>query len=70
MKKLLFVGAPIRVFLLIVASIMWLGIWLTGFATVHWVLYLMPVFLTFAGITGICPGMMLTRMMFKDSKSA
>lgn len=70
MKKLLFVGVQMRVFFLIMASIMWLGIWLTGYTTVHWVLYLPPAFLTFAAITGICPGMFITRMMFKNSKEA
>jgi len=33
-----------------------LGIWLTGFNVVHWLLYVPVVFLAFAGITGICPG--------------
>ena len=70
MKKLVCVGVQMRVFFLITASILWLGIWLTGFANIHWVLYLPPVFLTFAAITGICPGMMITRMMFKSSQVA
>jgi hypothetical protein len=46
-----------RMTLLSIAAIMLLGIWLTGFERAHWVLYLPPVFLTFAGITGICPGL-------------
>ncbi|HEX19875.1 MAG TPA: hypothetical protein ENG78_03535 [Acidiferrobacteraceae bacterium] len=70
MKKLLFIGAPMRVFLLIMASVLLLGIWLTGFATAHWLLYLPPAFFTFAAVTGICPGMMFTRTMFKGGKSA
>ena len=38
-----------------------IGIWLTGFGTAHWVLYLPVVGLAFAGITGICPGQILFR---------
>jgi hypothetical protein len=38
--------------------IVFIGIWLTGFEKVHWFLYVPVVALTFAGITGICPGLM------------
>jgi hypothetical protein len=48
--------SAIRVLFLMVAALILLGIWLTGFAVVHWVLYLPVVALTFAGLTGICPG--------------
>ena len=37
------------------------GIWLTGYQNVHWLLYIPPVVLLFAGITGICPGYMIFR---------
>jgi hypothetical protein len=46
-----------RMTLLSIAAIMMLGIWLTGFDKAHWVLYLPPAFLAFAGMTGICPGL-------------
>ncbi len=46
-----------RMTLLSIAAIMIAGIWLTGFDKAHWVLYLPPVFLLFAAITGICPGL-------------
>ncbi len=49
--------SAIRMTLISIAAIMMLGIWLTGFEIVHWVLYLPPSFLVFAGITGICPGL-------------
>jgi hypothetical protein len=49
--------------LLSIAAIMMLGIWLTGFDKAHWVLYLPPAFLTFAGITGICPGLIFWSKM-------
>ncbi len=54
---------PVRLFLLIISALIWLGIYLTGFGTVHWVLYLPAAFLLFAGVTGICPGMMFTNML-------
>ncbi len=47
-----------RMTFLSMAAIMLAGIALTGFAKVHWVLYLPPAFLVFAGVTGICPGLM------------
>ena len=48
--------SAIRMLFLSVAAIIFLGIWLTGFNTAHWLLYVPVIFLTFAGITGICPG--------------
>jgi hypothetical protein len=39
------------------AVVILLGISLTGFARVHWLLYIPVVFLTFAGVTGFCPGL-------------
>jgi len=52
-----------QVFFLIISLMLWLGIYLTGFNAVHWVLYLPAVFLAFAAITGICPGIMLTKKL-------
>ena len=54
---------PLRMFFLFMAAVIWLGIWLTGFDQVHWVLYLPPIALTFGGVTGICPGLGLWRVM-------
>lgn len=56
-----------RMLFLSIAAILLLGIWLTGFGVVSWVLYVPVVALTFAGATGICPGIMLwTRLGFKN----
>ncbi len=55
-----------RMFFLIISSMIWLGIWLTGFGIAHWLLYIPAVFLLFAAVTGFCPGMMITRWMFKE----
>lgn len=64
-----FISLATRVFLLFVAAVIWLGIWLTGFSTVHWVLYLPAILLPFASTTGICPGLMLSETLFKPKKN-
>lgn len=52
---------------LTVATLVLVGIWLTGFSKVHWFLYVPPAAMLFAGLTGICPGLMLWRKLgFKD----
>jgi hypothetical protein len=51
---------------LLVAGLILVGIWLTGFNNVHWFLYLPVAGLAFAGITGICPGyIILQKLGFK-----
>lgn len=56
-----------RMQFLSVGAVVLLGIWLTGFDKVHWVLYLPVGFLTFAGLTGICPGLVFWRKVgFED----
>lgn len=60
------IGSPLRFFLLVVGAVIWLGIYLTGFKVVHWVLYLPAIFLIFAAVTGICPGMFFSRTLFKE----
>jgi hypothetical protein len=46
-----------RVHFISVSLIVFIGIWLTGFDKVHWFLYVPVISLAFAGITGICPGL-------------
>jgi hypothetical protein len=48
--------SAMRMLFLVMAAVILLGIWLTGFSVVHWVLYFPVAALTFAGVTGICPG--------------
>lgn len=43
-----------RMLYLSFALIMLIGVGLTGFATVHWLLFVPIVFASFAGITGFC----------------
>lgn len=47
----------LRMVFLSIAGVVLSGIWLTGFDHAHWVLYVPVVLLGFAGITGICPGL-------------
>ena len=52
---------------LTVAGLLGLGIYLTGFDNVHWLLYVPPVMLIFAAVTGVCPGLMFWRKLgFRD----
>jgi len=60
------VSAAMRLFFLVAGSVLWLGIWLTGFSAVHWLLYVPPAFFYFAALTGICPGMIFSRFVFPD----
>ncbi|MDX1696953.1 MAG: hypothetical protein R3308_01640 [Thiohalobacterales bacterium] len=55
--------SAIRMLFIVMAVLIGIGIWLTGYQNVHWFLYLPPVFLLFAGVTGICPGYMVFRKM-------
>lgn len=59
-------SAAVRFFLFVLGSTIWLGIWLTGFNQAHWLLYVPAVFLYFAALTGICPGLIISRMLFKS----
>ena len=52
-----------RMLFLTVAILISIGIWLSGFNQVHWLLYVPVAALTFAGITGICPGLILFKKL-------
>lgn len=55
--------SAIRMQFLLVAVLILVGIWLTGFNNVHWFLYLPVAALAFAGITGICPGYIILQKL-------
>jgi len=58
--------SAIRMQFLLVAGLILVGIWLSGFNVVHWFLYVPVAALAFAGITGICPGyIILQKLGFK-----
>lgn len=63
------VGKDMRFLFLFSATLLLIGIWLTGFSTVHWLLYVPLVFFYFAAITGICPGLIISRLMLGTSES-
>jgi hypothetical protein len=52
-----------QVFRLILALLIFAGIWLTGFDKVHWLLYLAVFILFVAGVTDRCAGIWLLRKM-------
>jgi len=58
------INHAMRFFFLFAGSLLWAGIWLTGFATVHWLLYIPAVFFLFAAATGICPGIIFSNLLF------
>jgi len=52
-------ACPMRSVFITMAVLMWLGIFLTGFKNVSWVLYLPAIGSAVAGISGICMGSVL-----------
>lgn len=58
--------APVsmRVWLVLMGAILWTGIYLTGFSTVNWLLYVPPSALTIAGILGFCPSQIAVCKLF------
>jgi len=55
--------SALRVVFIVMAALTVFGIWLTGFQNVHWVLYIPPAAMAFAGLTGICPGYILFKKL-------
>ncbi len=52
---------------------LWIGIYLTGFDVVHWLIYVPATMAVFAFITGICPGQIMIckrREWFKKLRSS
>lgn len=60
-------GRAMRMFLFNSTLFILVGIWLSGFDNVHWFIYVIPAFYTFAFTVGICPGINLWRMIFKEN---
>lgn len=61
------ISTAMRFFFFVAGSVVWLGIWLTGFGVAHWMLYLPGAFFYFAALTGICPGLIISRKIFPFS---
>lgn len=66
MNKYIIGSTSLRMTFLFIAAMMWLGIWLTGLKDVHWLLYIPATLLTFAGGTGICPGLIVNKKIFSE----
>jgi hypothetical protein len=58
------IDSAMRFFFLVTGSLLWAGIWLSGFAAVHWLLYVPAVFFLLAAATGFCPGMIISSLLF------
>ena len=58
-------GLPMRIFLMNSAIFILIGIWLTGFDTVHWFIYFIPGVFALSSTLGICPGLNLWRILLK-----
>ena len=54
----------LRFFFAVAGAIVWAGIALTGFDVVHGLLFVPASFFALAAITGICPGLIVSRMLF------
>lgn len=57
-----------RLFFLVSGLVIWIGIWQTGFDQAHWLLYIPAVFFAFAVVTGICPGMIISKILTGENK--
>lgn len=53
----------IRMQFISISAVILVGIALTGFGRVHWFLYLPVAVLAFAGISGVCPGLMVWKKL-------
>jgi hypothetical protein len=58
-----------KAFFLFVGLFMWLGLWLTGFEVVHWILFLPATFFLISAVTGICPGMLFFKEVFREREA-
>ena len=59
---------PMRLFFAVTGIVIWIGIGLTGFAVVNWILYIPAVFFLFAALTGICPGIIISQRVLSGTR--
>jgi len=62
-------NSAMKAFFFFAGIILWAGLWLTGFDNVHWLLYLPATFFLVAAVTGICPGMIFFKEIFREKQS-
>lgn len=61
-------SVSMRLFFGFISCMLWAGIALTGFANVHWLLYMPAVVSLFAAVTGICPSLILISKMISGKR--
>lgn len=59
------ISKAMRLFFAVSGIVIWLGIGLTGFHVVHWLLYVPAIFFTFAVVTGLCPGLIISKWLVR-----
>lgn len=65
-----FIAPPwLRLFLLFSGTVLWIGIWHTGFSVASWILYIPAALFVFAAATGICPGAHISRKILPSKES-
>lgn len=52
-----------RMLFLTMATLIAIGIYLSGYKSVHWFIYVPFAALLFAGVTGICPGLIMFKKL-------
>lgn len=63
------ISTEMRVWFIGPILMLWIGIYLSGFDVVHWLIYVPATFALFAFLTGLCPGMLLIRSVLGLFKS-
>jgi hypothetical protein len=58
-----------RIWFVFMGAILWLGIYLSGFSNVSWVLYVPAAAFVIAGVTGICPSQIAVFKLFESKKN-
>jgi len=53
-----------RVWFAFMGTVLWIGIYLTGFANVNWLVYVPAAGFTFAAVTSICPSQIAVFKIF------
>ncbi len=69
MLEKLKISSEMRLWFIGPILMLWGGIYLTGFDVVHWLIYIPASFALFAFLTGLCPGMLLIRIVLSLFKS-
>ena len=53
----------LRIFFAVTGLVLWLGLWHTGFGAASWILYVPALFLPAAALSGLCPGLGISRLL-------